>query len=56
MLSFHECRAYAVECQQTADRTVDPTEKLMWEQMAAHWLFLFTDLHPKSADAAGRQQ
>jgi hypothetical protein len=49
MPSFHECRASAVVCQRTADRNADPADKLMWEEMAAHWLFLSPDPNPKTA-------
>jgi hypothetical protein len=49
MINFSECKAYAAECQRMADLSEVASEKLAWEQMAAHWLYIppSEDITPK---------
>jgi hypothetical protein len=40
MRSIAECQANAAECQRNADRAVAIEDKIIWEEMAAHWRYL----------------
>jgi len=44
MTNFHECRANAVECQRMADLSETDAEKIVWGEMAAHWLYVCRDV------------
>jgi hypothetical protein len=40
MNNYYECQANAAECERMVRTTVNEEDRIIWQQLAAHWRYL----------------
>lgn len=51
MHNYDKCHANAAECSRMAALAIDPSDKIIWTQLADHWWFL----SPKQGQPIGAE-